>query len=103
MKNTIRFIASVALLVGLPSLAARPDLRESRQQTRIVQGMRSGELTAREATRLERREANIHRDLRRSRAKNGGTLTAQDRARIEAKQDALNRQIYRQTHDGQSR
>jgi hypothetical protein len=103
MKNALRVMASVALLVAFPSLASRPDRRQTRQQARIADGVRSGELTARETARLERREANIRRDIRKSRAKNGGTLNAQDRARIEAKQDSVSRQIYRQKHDGQSR
>jgi hypothetical protein len=74
-----------------------------KQQVRVAQGVRSGELTARETVRLERREARIQADVARSRAQNGGTLTPADRVRIEARQDAMSRAIYRQKHDAQRR
>ena len=49
--------------------------RKINQQKRIAQGVKSGQLTARETAHLEHREAHINRETRRMKAANGGTLT----------------------------
>ncbi len=76
--------------------------REVRQQKRIAQGVRSGQLTARETTQLERREGAFNRQIRRDRI-DGGGLTARERAKAQRRQDELSRSIYRQKHDAQRR
>lgn len=94
--------AVVGLMVALPAVAAEADRRQGNQQQRINQGVRSGELTGREAARLERQHRSIQREIRRDRG-DDGHLDATERARIDAKQDALSRRIAWQKHDGQSR
>ncbi|MHB8872650.1 MAG: hypothetical protein ACYC8T_03090 [Myxococcaceae bacterium] len=95
----------VAMLLGLalagPALAAAPGQREVRQQQRIAQGVRSGELTPHEAVRLERKEARIHREIRRAKA--DGNFSAVERARVQRHQNQVSRKIYRQKHDAQAR
>jgi hypothetical protein len=93
--------ALLAVAVATPTLAAEIDRREARQQERIGQGVQSGELTPRETVRLERKEARIHREIRRDRAANGGTLTPAEKARVNRQEDRVSRQIYRQKHDAQ--
>lgn len=97
---------AVAVVVGVmmaaPAEAARADRRQVKQQARIVQGVKSGELTKAEAVRLEAQHVAVKRDIRQARA-DDGKLDAAERARIERKQDKLNRRIYVQKHDGQSR
>jgi hypothetical protein len=75
--------------------------RERNQQERIAQGVKSGQLTAGEASRLEGREAHINREIRRDRAENGGTLTPAERRRINRQENRTSRAIYRQKHDAQ--
>jgi uncharacterized membrane protein YebE (DUF533 family) len=92
----------VGVLMATPAEAARADRRQAKQQARIVQGVKSGELTRAEATRLEVQHQAIQREVRQGRA-DDGHLDAAERAKIEQKQDRLNRRIHRQKHDGQSR
>lgn len=73
--------------------------RDRMQQERIDRGVQSGQLTSREADRLQAERAQIERLERRARA--DGTLTHYERARIDHAQDRLSRDIYRETHDRQ--
>jgi hypothetical protein len=73
--------------------------RAENQQDRIAQGIKSGQLTAGEASHLESNEAKINREVRHDRAANGGKLTAQERAQINRQQNRMSRQIYRDKHN----
>jgi hypothetical protein len=73
--------------------------RDRIEQQRIDRGVQSGQLTSREADRLQAERAQIERLQRRARA--DGTLTRNERARIDGAQDRLGRDIYRQAHDRQ--
>lgn len=75
--------------------------RKENQQQRIGQGIKSGELTAGEAARLEAKEARLNRETRRMRAQNGGPLTPEQKARVNRQQNRVSKQIYRQKHDRQ--
>ncbi len=97
---------AVAVVVGVmmaaPANAARADRRQGKQQARIVQGAKSGELTKGEAARLEAQHQAIKQEIRQDRA-DDGHLDAAERAKIEHDQNKLNRRIYVQKHDGQTR
>lgn len=105
----IKFKTGIAALVvsALPALAlaqatpATPniDKREARQEQRIQQGVKSGELTPRETARLEKGQAKVQR--MEAKAKADGTVTAQERKRIEHEQNVQSRRIARQKHDKQ--
>jgi hypothetical protein len=86
---------------GRPATAAmgRVDGREGKQQARIANGAKSGQLTPRETGRLENREANINREVRNDRAGNGGKLTPQERAQVNHQQNNASRQIYNDKHN----
>ena len=77
------------------------DRRQARQDYRIHQGVRSGEITRREAYRLEREQAHI-RNLERN-AKADGYVSHYERDRIRAAQNAANRHIYQESHDRNQR
>ncbi|HMV05575.1 MAG TPA: hypothetical protein PKA30_08500 [Accumulibacter sp.] len=97
-------LASALLSAALPVSAQdsqRVDSRQANQQTRIDQGVNSGALTGREATRLERgqqRVANME-----NRAEADGRLTRSERQHIERAQNVQSRHIARQKHDRQRR
>ena len=76
--------------------------REYREQQRINQGIRSGELTRREARRLESGLARIRTDERFARMSGRG-ISPRERARLEREMNRESRAIYRQKHDGQDR
>ena len=102
MKKINQF-CTVAFLGGMLSLvnaqAATPGQRAENQQDRIAQGVKSGQLTAGETSRLEGREAHVNREVRRDRAANGGHLTAGERARVNRQQNHISRSIYRDKHN----
>ena len=75
--------------------------RQENQQERIGQGVKSGELTAKEAARLERQQHRIQHEKREAKA--DGTVTKAERAELRARQNAASRNIARQKHDGQGR
>ena len=74
--------------------------RAENQQDRIAQGIKSGQLTAGEASNLERKEAGINREVRNDRTANGGKLTPQERAQVNRQQNRVSNQIYNKKHNG---
>lgn len=76
--------------------------RERRQERRIHQGVRNGELTRREAVSLQRQQARIRVNEAYAR-RSGGRFTARERARIRREENRASRRIYRQKHDRQDR
>jgi hypothetical protein len=74
--------------------------RAENQQDRIAQGIKSGQLTAGEASNLEHKEAGINREVRNDRAANGGKLTPQERAQVNRQQNRMSNQIYNKKHNG---
>jgi hypothetical protein len=86
-------------LLGTAARAAEVDRRQQRQQERIDQGVRSGEMTPGEAARAERHEAKVNREIARDRARNGGHLTPAEKAKINRQEDRNSRRIYREKHN----
>ena len=73
--------------------------RDVTQQQRIESGLQSGQLSTREAGRLERGEAHIEK--MESNAGRDGAVSASDQARITAAQNRESSAIYKQKHDAQ--
>jgi|SRR5579872_374021 len=73
--------------------------RKENQQDRIGQGVQSGQLTAGEATNLEKNEQGINKEEHNMRQENGGTLTSADKQKINQQQNALSNQIYNDKHN----
>jgi methionine-rich copper-binding protein CopC len=73
--------------------------RKVNQQDRIAQGVKSGQLTAGETSRLEHQEAGINHEERGMRAQDNGHLTTQDRQTLHAQQNQESRRIYRDKHN----
>lgn len=73
--------------------------RNINQQQRIAQGVRSGELTPREAGRMEHREATINR--MQGRAGADGHVGRFEQGRIQQAQNRQSEAIWRQKHDRQ--
>jgi len=100
-RLTVAAVAIALLGFTAPYLAEAGVVknREVRQQTRIAQGVKSGELTAKETAKLEREEAKIEKD--REKALADGTLTRKEKAKLTREQNRASRHIYRQKHDAQ--
>jgi hypothetical protein len=76
------------------------DKRQANQQRRIDQGVGSGQLTDKEAARLQKGQEHVQ-DLE-TKAKADGKVTAKERARLKHAQDVQSRRIYREKHDAQT-
>jgi hypothetical protein len=74
-----------------------PRQRQINQQGRIDQGIKSGELTPKEAGRLEAEQAHIQQA--KERMKSDGQLTGAEHQRLNTMQNKAGGDIYRQKHD----
>jgi polyhydroxyalkanoate synthesis regulator phasin len=79
---------------------ARIDQRQANQDKRIDQGVKSGQLTQREAARLDKGQAHVNKMENKALA--DGKITKQEGRRIEHAQDVQSARIYRQKHDKQT-
>lgn len=97
-----------AAILGISALAmttpasAQVDRHEQNQEHRIHQGVRSGELTPREAAHLQRQQRNIRRAEYRMRSRHHGHLTWAERHRLERRQARASHNIYRKKHNHRS-
>jgi len=98
MLFALALVGACATAAGAQSFSPRVDRREARQESRIRQGFRHGQLTQREAKRLQRGQRHVHRMEWRS--GRDGRLSARERARIERIQDRQSRRINRLRHNG---
>jgi hypothetical protein len=74
--------------------------RRENQQDRIAQGIRSGQLTAGETSKLENQQRGINQQVRADRAANGGKLTQGEKKQVNNEQNAASRNIYNKKHNG---
>jgi hypothetical protein len=96
------FVAPAAMFAQTPTPGAHDyniNQRKVDQQDRIGNGVKSGQLTAGETSRLEHQEAGVNREERGMRAQDNGHLTKQDRQVIHKQQNQESRRIYRDKHN----
>ena len=101
IKSVAAALVSTLLLGGVMFAQGTVNQRERRQQKRIADGVKDGELTQKEARKLEKEQAKIH--AAEAKAKADGEFTAKERAKIQKKQDKASRKIYKEKHDKQTR
>lgn len=78
---------------------ARETQRDINQQKRIQQGEKSGQLTPKEAGRMEHQEARV--DKAEAKAGANGKVSKKEAAHINRMQNRESRRIHRQKHDAQ--
>jgi hypothetical protein len=103
MKKLLGIAALSALSLPVFALDSTPriDQRQANQERRIEQGLRSGQLTWREAQRLREGQRQIRRMERQALA--DGRITPREAARIEYAQDEESRRIGMERRDQQAR
>jgi hypothetical protein len=102
MKLALMLTVVLGTLFAQPAEAARVDRRAARQQARIGNGLQTGQLTAREAVRLETQQAKLQQKTRAAGA-DDGHLDAKEKAKLEKRQDRMSKRIWIQKHDAQTR
>lgn len=101
-KSTLAaLLVSTSLSASVFAQTAATEVqRNVNQQNRIEQGLKSGQLTTKEAARIEGQEAAIQRAQ--ANAMKDGTLSDSEKARIAKMQNRESRQIYKEKHDAQT-
>lgn len=108
-KTTIITLA-IAMLPGLALAQAAPvtpsdkagariDQRQANQQSRINEGVKSGELNQKEAARLQKGQARVQKAEDKARA--DGKIDKKEARHIEHMQDRQSKVIAREKHDKQ--
>lgn len=104
MKHKL-IITALLTVATLPAFAQTNtpvlDQRQANQEARIQQGVASGELTSREAARLERGQQRV--ENMEAAAKADGVVTKRERAQLQHAQNVQSRRIAVQKHDRQHR
>lgn len=106
--HATRFAVIATLAMAGPALIApalgqetRADRRQLRQQQRIDQGVTSGQLTEKEAEKLERGQEHVQK--LEDKALSDGKVTRKEKRKLEHAQDVQSKKIYREKHDRQTR
>ena len=101
LKTAVISLILVSPLAAFAQSNATPgfDQRQANQEQRIQQGVQSGALTTREATRLERGQDRLQ--AKENRAKADGVVAPQERARLQHAENVQSRRIYAEKHDRQ--
>ena len=85
-----------------PRYKTRVNKRQSKQNKRVRQGVKSGELTKGELVATQKRRAHIAKKEAQFRLSGNG-LSKKEAAKLEIMQDRNSAFIYKQKHDGQTR
>ncbi|MBI5410041.1 MAG: hypothetical protein HZA14_11800 [Nitrospirae bacterium] len=107
MKGIIKLtVVLMLILFAVPAIAGNTDTpvvdkKQENQEQRIEQGIASGELTKKEAVRLEREQAKIEKEEKAFKA--DGVLTKQERGKLHHDLNKSSRHIYKEKHDGRHR
>lgn len=101
MRATIAALISAAVIAPAAAQTATPgvDKRQANQEARIQQGVQSGQLTPKEAAKLEKGQAKVQ--AKEDKAKADGVVTAKERAKLAKAQKKQSRKIYKEKHDKQ--
>jgi hypothetical protein len=72
--------------------------RETRQQNRIANGVKSGSLSPKQTANLEKREANVQSREQKDMAAHDGHLTKAEQKGINRQQNRISKSIYKDKH-----
>ena len=90
----------IAALPAQEKKEPRVGERKENQQARIAQGEKSGQLTAGETAKIEKKEVGINKEVRADRKANGGNLTNNEKRQVNRQQNRVSKQIYKDKHNG---
>ncbi len=105
----LRSLLVALLIAAVPGVASaaevdstkRVDRRQDNQDTRIEKGVKSGNITKKEASRLEKGQTRV--DKAEKKAAADGTVSKKERARLESMQDKQSKSIANQRQDEQKK
>lgn len=100
MKKTITLLIILVVsltVVSAQTLTPKINRTQKNQQLRIQQGVKSGELTRREARKLENQQRVIQHNKRIAKA--DGVVTSRERKQIRNEQSRASKNIYLKKHN----
>lgn len=83
-----------------PKREAQVERRANRQQKRIAQGVKSGQLTPKETANLERHEAKLDKDI--AKAEADGKITKKEQVKLNKEENRDSRKISRKKHNART-
>ena len=75
--------------------------REGRQQKRIAEGIENGKLNSKQASNLEKREANLQKTEQKDMAAHNGHLTKAEQKNLNHRENRISKSIYKDKHPKQ--
>lgn len=88
-------------IISFGQITPRADKRQKVQKHRIKSGLKSGEITRREAKSIKHSYKSAKRYEKR--AKSDGKVTWKERARLQHKMNKTSRKVYRTKHNNRDR
>ncbi len=76
--------------------------RQTRQQNRIANGVKSGQLTPGETRRLERGEQRLKHNEKKDMANDNGHLTKKDQRQLNRESNHMSKRIYKDKHNAKT-
>ena len=76
--------------------------RETRQQNRIANGVKSGKLTPGQTAHLEKGEQRLQNNEKKDMAKDNGHLTKQDQHQLNKEANHMSKRIYKDKHNAKT-
>ncbi len=101
MKTKFLLVTVLALGMGITTTNAQISKRAENQHDRIHQGVKSGELTKKEAKDVREDQKDLHQDVKL--AKSDGKVTKGERKIITKEENRNSREIHRLKHNGRER
>ncbi len=95
-------LALTSICIGVFAVASFGQVNDRRenQQDRVAQGVKSGQLTPGETTKIENNQRALNGEVRADRKADGGRLTTAEKQQINRQQNGLSKQIYTDKHNG---
>jgi hypothetical protein len=101
MKTKFLLIFALVLALGVTSANAQIRKHARNQHERIHQGVKSGELTKREAKNVKEDQKDLHQDIKL--AKSDGKISRSERKIVRKEERKDSREIYRKKHNDRER
>ncbi len=80
-----------------PKREAQVEHRANRQQKRIAQGVKSGQLTPKETVNLEQREAKLDKNI--AKAEADGKITKKEQSQLNKEENKNSKKIFHKKHN----
>jgi hypothetical protein len=93
----VKLIMAIIALVCMAQANAQTNARQKNQKERTVQGVKSGEITKKEAKTIHTQQKHVQHIE--NKAKKDGVVTKKEKVKLNTAQNAASSSIYRKKHN----